>query len=230
MTVSLEKFCTSEYNTADEFLTGFSQFLFGSRAMSVGRPRQFDVDGALEKAMHVFWKRGYEGATLPELTGAMGINKPSLYATFGNKEDLFRRVLERYATGPAGFVPKALAHPDVRSAMEQLLRGAVALLTKPENPGSCLIAQGTLACSEAAEPIRRELATFREAGLRQIVDRLKRGQQDGQLPSDVDCADLGRYLATVVQGLGIQALGGATRPELLRVVGFALRAWPVGGS
>jgi AcrR family transcriptional regulator len=194
--------------------------------MPSGRPRGFDPAEALDRAMAVFWRRGYEGATLPELTAAMGINRPSLYAAFGSKEQLFRRALDRYVAGPAGYVRAAMSRPTGREAVERLLAGAIGLLTDPRNPGGCLVVQGALACGEAAESVRRELAAVRAAGLDLIRERLERARRDGELPGDVDCADLARYVATVVHGLGVQAAGGATRGQLRRVAELAMRAWP----
>src|SRR5947199_5777311 len=110
--------------------------------MRTGRPRQFDADLALDRALAVFWRRGYEGATLDDLTAAMGINRPSLYAAFGDKERLFRRALERYVSGPAGYVHTAMSRPTAREAAEALLAGTVALLTDPHHPGGCLVVQG----------------------------------------------------------------------------------------
>jgi AcrR family transcriptional regulator len=194
--------------------------------MPVGRPREFDPDEALDRALAVFWRRGYEGATLPELTEAMGINRPSLYAAFGNKEQLFRKALDRYVNGTAGYVREALSRPTAREAVERLLAGTVDLLTDARNPGGCLVVQGALACGEAAESVRRELAAVRAAALDQIRERLEQGQRDGELPDGVDCADLARYVATVVHGLAVQAAGGASRKQLRRVAELALRAWP----
>src|SRR5690348_17740109 len=121
--------------------------------MPSGRTRQFDVDEALDRALEVFWARGYEGATLPELTRAMGINRPSLYAAFGDKEQLFRRALDRYVNGPAGYVRAALDRPTAREVVETLLAGTVELLTDPRHPGGCLVVQGALACGPAAESV-----------------------------------------------------------------------------
>src|SRR5712672_80887 len=110
--------------------------------MPRGRPRDFDVDEALDRALEVFWRRGYEGASLPDLTAAMGINRPSLYAAFGSKEGLFRRALDRYAEGPAAYVREALDEPTARRVAERLLGGAAERLTDPRNPGGCLVVQG----------------------------------------------------------------------------------------
>src|SRR6202000_934506 len=114
--------------------------------MPMGRPRDFDPDQALEPAMEVFWEKGYEGASLSDLTEAMGINRPSLYAAFGDKEALFRRVMERYAEGAASYLHRAREEPTAGGVLEGLLRGAVKLLADPRNPRGCLSLQGGMAC------------------------------------------------------------------------------------
>jgi AcrR family transcriptional regulator len=191
-----------------------------------GRPRAFDVNYALDQALRVFWKNGYEGASLPELTKAMGINRPSLYATFGNKEALFRKAMERYASGPTAYACKALAEPTARAVVERLLRGTVDVLSDPRNPPGCLAVQGALSCSEAAEPIRRDLAARRSAAEDALRRRFEAALAAGDLPPDAVPADLARYVATVTQGMSVQAAGGATRDDLSRVVDLVLRSWP----
>jgi AcrR family transcriptional regulator len=196
--------------------------------MPVGRPRAFDIDKALDRALKVFWRKGYEGASLPDLTKAMGINRPSLYAAFGNKEELFRKALDRYAEGPAGYVEKALAEPTARAVAERLLAGTVDLLTDPRNPRGCLMVQGALACGTAAESVRRELIARRLAGEAAVRQRFERARADGDLPVAADPADLARYLVTVIRGMAVEAASGASRAELLRVAELALQAWPRG--
>src|SRR6266852_3492764 len=122
-------------------------------AMPRGRPRAFDIDKALDRALGVFWRKGYEGTTLSDLTEAMGINRPSLYAAFGSKEGLFRKALDRYAEGPAAYVREALNEPTARAVAERLLGGAADLLTDPRHPRGCLAVQGALACGEAADSV-----------------------------------------------------------------------------
>jgi AcrR family transcriptional regulator len=195
--------------------------------MALGRPREFDVDKALDCALKVFWRKGYEGTTLPDLTEAMGINRPSLYAAFGNKEELFRKALDRYAEGPAAFRRAALAGPTAREVAERLLTGAVELLTDPCNPCGCLAVQAALACGEAAESVRLELIARRAAGEAEIRERLERAKSTGDLPADSDPADLARYITVVLEGMAVHAAGGATRDDLQRLVQVALRAWPV---
>ncbi len=194
--------------------------------MAKGRPREFDADQALDRALKVFWRRGYEGATLPHLTAAMGINRPSLYAAFGSKEELFRKALDRYAEGPAACLMKALSEPTARAVAERLLAGAIDVVTDRRNPRGCLMVQGALACGETAESARRELVARRLAADVAIRERLERAVAEGDLPAGSDPADLARYVATLMRGIAVQAAGGASREELRRVAEMALRAWP----
>jgi AcrR family transcriptional regulator len=195
-------------------------------AVPKGRPREFDVEKALDRALKVFWRKGYEGASLSQLTKAMGINRPSLYAAFGDKEELFRKALDRYAEGPAAYVRAALDEPTARGVAERLLGGTIDVLTDPRNPRGCLMVQGALACGEAAESVRRELASRRAAVEGALRRRFQRARADGDLPADADPADLARYVATVIHGMSVQAAGGAGREALRRVAEMALRAWP----
>src|SRR5258708_23364546 len=191
-----------------------------------GRPREFDLDEALDRALQVFWEKGYEGASLSDLTDAMGISRPSLYSAFGCKEALFHQVLERYVSGPASYFTEALDAPTARDVADRLLLGAVNLLTCPHNPHGCLTVQGALSSSEEAEPIRRELISLRLAKEAAIRRRFEQAKSTGDLPADTDAAVLARYLATIMQGLSVQAAGGASRQELLDVIEIAMRVWP----
>ncbi|MGH8531457.1 MAG: TetR/AcrR family transcriptional regulator [Gammaproteobacteria bacterium] len=195
-------------------------------AAQMGRPRAFDIDEALDRALHVFWQKGYEGASLPDLTAAMGIDRPSLYAAFGNKEALFCKALNRYAEGPAAYVDEALKEPTARAVVGRLLQGAVDLQTNPRNPPGCLMVQSALSCREASDPIRKKVAARRKAGEAAIRQRFRRAITEGDLPTDANAADLARYVATIMYGLAVQAAGGASRAELRRAIQMALRAWP----
>ncbi len=190
------------------------------------RPREFDEDEALDRAMRLFWRHGYEGTSLADLTAAMGINRPSLYAAFGDKEQLFRRALDRYAAGHGCYIQAALAEPTARAVVERLLLGAIELVTDKRNPGGCLAVQGALSCGEGTEMIRRELAARRAAGEEALRVRLQLAKRTGDLPAESNPADLAKYVSTVLQGIAVQSAGGATRKELNRVVELALRAWP----
>jgi AcrR family transcriptional regulator len=193
----------------------------------LGRPRSFDIDGALDRALQVFWRKGYEGATLSDLTKAVGVNRPSLYAAFGDKEALFRKALDRYLNGPAAYTQEALKEPTARAVIERLLRGAADLNTAQRNPGGCLTVQGALACGAAGDSIRQELAACRAAGEAALRRRFQRAKSEGDLPATVNSADLARYVATITYGMAVQAAGGATRDKLQNVVEMALRTLPL---
>src|ERR1700719_2224093 len=195
-------------------------------AAKMGRPRGFAEDKALEAAMRVFWEKGYEGATLGDLTDAMGINRSSLYASFGDKKSLFRMAMARYAEGPAAYLKKALQEPTVRAVVEALLRGALELLTDPSHPRGCLSVQGALACGSPAEPIKQALIEWRKRGESEIQKRLQRARREKDLAKDVDPGDLARYISTVVTGIAVQSANGATRAELTRLVDMLLRSMP----
>ena len=191
-----------------------------------GRPRAFDAEDALDRALKVFWRNGYEGTSLDDLTAAMNINRPSLYAAFGNKETLFRRALARYSSGPAAHVYAALQAPTARAVAKRMLVGTVDLLTDPRHPRGCLIVQGALACGAASAAVQRELAKHRKAGVAALRKRFDRARREGDLPRSASPADLARYISTIAHGLSVQAASGASRAELMRVVKTSLRAWP----
>ncbi len=194
--------------------------------MAVGRPRAFDIDKALDRALEVFWRKGYEGSSLGDLTRAMGVNRPSLYAAFGNKEALFRSAMDRYAEGPASHVRESLKEPTARGVVEALLCRSIDLITDRRNPRGCFLVQGALACGDTAASIRREMAKRRgsiEAALR---ERFEQASAEGDLPPNFDPADLARYIVTVMHGMAVQAAGGASRAELSRVAAIVMRAWP----
>jgi AcrR family transcriptional regulator len=194
--------------------------------MAMGRPREFDPDQALDRALRVFWRSGYEGASIADLTEAMGITKPSLYAAFGNKEELFRKALDRYVDGPGGYVQVALAKPTAREVVQHLLYQAADAVTDPDNPPGCLAVQGALCCGEAAETIKQELMTRRANGEQDLRKRFERAIAEGDLPKGSDSADLARYISAVVQGMAVQAAGGVSREQLRKIAGMTLRTWP----
>jgi len=191
----------------------------------MGRPRAFDRDQALDQAMEVFWRHGYEGACLAELTRAMGVNPPSLYAAFGNKEGLFRAVLDRYVEGRADFVNDVLSAPTSRQVVERFLRGTAELAADPAKPG-CLILQSGMTCGTGNESVSEDLSERRKSTECLLNTRFERARDEGDLPVGVEPAALARYLGAVAQGMSVQAAGGATRAELQQVAEMALKAWP----
>ncbi len=193
---------------------------------SIGRPRGFDADEALERAMRVFWEQGYEGASLTALTSAMGITRTSMYAAFGNKEDLFRRALERYTEGPASYAARALREPTARQVATAFLGGSVRATTRPDCPTGCLGVQGSLAAGDPGRPARDALIAWRDEAISHLRDRFQRAVDEGDLPPDTDPGLLARYLMTVANGIAVQAVGGATRDDLQQVADMALRTWP----
>jgi len=189
----------------------------------IGRPRAFDVEKALHQAMQVFWRKGYLGTSLSDLTDAMGINRPSLYAAFGNKKSLFRKALAYYAKGPSSYLSAALQEPTARAVVKRLLQGVVDLLTDPGTPTTCLWVHGALSCGD--DSLRDEFAAQRAAGLAELRTRFQRAVADGDLPQDSDSDALAHYVQTVNFGLTVQASTGAARKELLRIVELALKTF-----
>lgn len=188
----------------------------------MGRPRGFDEDAALEAAMRVFWEKSYEGATMADLTEAMGINRSSMYAAFGDKEALFRRVLDRYRGEPMTYVREALAQMSLREVVRGLIYGTVEFLSRPGNPPGCLSIQGGLACGTGSEPVKQALIDMRKGAEAAIKKRLVQARSAGELPVGIKPADFACYVSSIMSGLGIQAACGATKAELKRVAEIAL--------
>ncbi|HJV96688.1 MAG TPA: TetR/AcrR family transcriptional regulator [Albitalea sp.] len=178
--------------------------------------------------MHVFWERGYEAASISELTAAMGITPPSLYTAFGDKEHLFLEAIERYATsGPGGGAPRVLAEaPSARRAIERLLEDAAEELTRSCHPAGCMVVTAATNCSVASAHVQAALAKRRAASEAGIRDRIEQGIREGELPPDTDAAALANFYTTVFQGMSIQARDGASRASLLATATTAMRAWP----
>jgi AcrR family transcriptional regulator len=198
-----------------------------TRETPIGRPRGFDSDEALERAMRLFWEQGYEGASLTDLTSAMGIAKTSMYAAFGNKEELFRQALQRYSEGPAAYGARALEEPTARAVAEAFLSGSVRATTCPGHPAGCLGVQSGLAAGATGRAVRDALTAWRENGFSRLRERFQRAVDEGDLPADAQPELLARYLMTVSNGIAVQAAGGTGRDDLQRVADAALRSWPL---
>ena len=197
-----------------------------SCAPTVGRPRAFDMDTALGKALEVFWRKGYDGTSLSDLTDAMGINKPSLYAAFGNKEQLFLKAIELYESRPCSFFLPALEKPTAYEVAEHMLFGAAMNMADSNHPQGCVVIQGALSCSEAAATVKEALINRRLEGEQKLRCRFEQAKQDGDLPPTADAETLARYLGTVLQGMAIQANNGASCEQLRQVAEMTLQAFP----
>ena len=194
--------------------------------MARGRPRTFDTDKALDAALHQFWRHGYEGTSLAMLTDAIGVNVPSLYAAFGNKEALFRKAVDRYIEQPASYLADACRQPTARKVVEALFRGAIDMVASPRHGDGCLLVHGALATGPSCDTIRKELARRRAGAESFVRRRLEQAAATGDLPPSADPAKLARYLMTLLWGLSVQAAGGATRAQLEDVAETALACWP----
>ena len=191
-----------------------------------GRPRAFCMEQALDRALKVFWRKGYEGTSLADLTQAMRINRSSLYAAYGNKEALFRKALDRYMEGAVATLRKSMEQPTSRAVVEHLLLASTAEATSPDQPHGCLTVRCALSSGEAADCIRLEMIRCRADGESILRRRLERARAEGDLPADTCPAELARYVMTVQQGMSVQAAGGASNEQLSQVVRMALKVWP----
>ena len=192
-----------------------------------GRPREFDEGEALDRAMYVFWKKGYEGTSLSDLTAAMEINPPSLYRTFGNKEALFWKVLERFGEGPAAYVMDCLKEPTALEVVKARLYGSVQMMADPKHPWGCMGTQAAATCGDEGESVRKGLISVRTKTEAAMAERFERAKAEGDLPEDCDPKSLACYIATLVVGISLQAASGVSRKELLQLVRDTLAAWPL---
>lgn len=193
-----------------------------------GRPREFCTETALVAALRVFWSKGYEGASLSDLTEAMGISRPSLYAAFGNKEALFRRALDLYDRDSAAFMTAALKAPTARAVAEGVLRGALNLHAGPDGPRGCLHVIHSVACGAEGGSIRAEVIVRRAQVEAALLKRFEQAESEGDLPGEIEPLGLTRWLLAVVQGMAVQAGSDVSRAELERMVDTAMLMWPAG--
>lgn len=189
-----------------------------------GRPREFDVEQALTAALYVFWQKGYEGASLTDLTEAMGITRPSLYAAFGNKEALFKRALDLYESEKLAYVRSALEAPTARGVAQRMLEGTIANSTN-ECPG-CLRVTASVNCNGTDSPIRDHVQERAQSSRRALVQRMQRAIDDGDFTIPVEAEAMTRYLLALLQGIAVQAGAGSSREELQQVADAALAVWP----
>ncbi|WP_137681687.1 TetR/AcrR family transcriptional regulator [Aurantiacibacter suaedae] len=190
-----------------------------------GRPREFDKDEALANALRLFWQKGYEGASLTDLTEAMGITRPSLYAAFGNKEALFRQTLDLYERDKQAYIREAMEAPSARAVAETLLMGSVDVATGGECRG-CMGVIASVACQSVEPSIRDHVNARAESAKQLIVERMQRAIDAGEFTVPTEATAITRYLLALMQGMSVQAQSGASRAELTQVVESALLSWP----
>lgn len=191
-----------------------------------GRPREFCTEQALASALRVFWSKGYEGASMTDLTEAMGITKPSLYAAFGNKEALFHKALDLYEAEKLAYIRDALDQPTARQVAEHLLRGALEAMTSQCEPQGCLGVIHSVACGTEAESIKAEVVSRRASSQAAIVARFQRAVDEGDLRDDVDPNGLANLLYALLQGMAVQAGSGVSREQLESLIVTGLALWP----
>lgn len=191
-----------------------------------GRPLSFDRETALESAMLAFWRHGYETTSIVDLTSAMGVTAPSLYAAFGDKKQLFLEVVRRYAGDPAKTAHQIDNASTAQDAARSMLIAAATAYTGKKTPKGCLLASATASGSFASEDVQRQVAAIRRSIEHRLRSRIERDIADGALPSGTDAAALSGLVTAVVQGMSVLARDGASRKMLLRIVDATLGAWP----
>ncbi|MBC7927629.1 MAG: TetR/AcrR family transcriptional regulator [Bryobacteraceae bacterium] len=176
--------------------------------------------------MRLFWRNGFDGTSINDLAEAMNINPPSLYSAFGDKRSLFAEAVQAYLAGPGQCAAQALEATTAREAVEQLLAGAVQTFTQPSCPTGCMVVLAATCCSPESLDIAATLATQRRYFEQAIHVRLRRGQDNGEVPSDVNVESLAAYVVIVYQGLALAARDGSSREDLQQVLKHVMQAWP----
>ena len=192
-----------------------------------GRPREFCTEQALTEALRLFWSKGYEGTSLSDLTEAMGITRPSLYAAFGNKEALFRKALDLYEREKLAYIGEAMKAPTAREVARHLLEGAIEnMCSQCGEPRGCLGVISSMACGAEAESIREEVLVRGRKAHAALIERMNRAKEEGDLPAHIDPEGLTKFLTAILQGMAVQAGAGASREDLQRLVDTSLELWP----
>lgn len=191
---------------------------------SRGRPREFDTEEALAAALRVFWEKGYESASLTDLTDAMGITRPSLYAAFGNKEALFKRALDLYETEKLAYVQGALEAPTARGVAQRMLEGTIRNITS-ECRG-CLGVVASVSCRTLNSPIQQDIRARAQSSRNAMIERMQRAIDEGDFSLPITAEAITQYLMAVLQGISVQAGADASREQLQQVAEATLATWP----
>lgn len=191
-----------------------------------GRPREFDRDQALEAAMEVFWRKGFDATSISDLTEAMGVNPPSLYAAFGDKEKLYLEAVEYYRIQRGEHVRQAMAAaPTARAAVEAAMREAAHEFSRRDSPAGCLLTMST-SCAGVSVGVAESLAKKRAMGRERVRERIQRGIDEGDVPASADPQALAEFVMTIFAGMAMHARDGASRKALNATVDNAMRAFP----
>jgi AcrR family transcriptional regulator len=192
-----------------------------------GRPRGFNRDDVLDRAMRLFWTRGYEATSVSDLTEAMGITPPSLYSAFGDKKSLFLEAVDRYQVGPGLFAQKALSEePTAERAIRRLLMDTIESFCDPNHPRGCMVVLAATNCTVESSDVMDALADRRRAAERAIRNRIAAGRTAGEFPAGTDVDALAGLVASTLYGFSIRARDGASRAGLRKTVEQMMRAWP----
>ncbi|MBX7489562.1 TetR/AcrR family transcriptional regulator [Qipengyuania sp. GH25] len=190
------------------------------------RTRKLDAEVALEAAIGLFWRKGFEGTSYADLVSATGVERPALYAAFGNKEALFLQALDRYGATYGNYVWEALDAPTSHEVVSRVLEGAVDLISRFADRPGCLGINGALAGSDSSESVQRALIEWRASGEQALRERFEQAQTEGDLPAGADPSALAAYILAVVHGMAVQAKAGFSRDKLLSVARQAMATWP----
>ncbi|OBB10440.1 TetR family transcriptional regulator [Mycolicibacterium setense] len=190
-----------------------------------GRPRSFDRDAALDKAIRLFWERGFESTSTRDLSSALGIGVPSLYAAFGDKQQLFAEAVQVYDRKYGGFIEAALVEePTARQAVARILTEAPARYTRRGLPNGCLIVSGDDGTADAA--VKANLSRIRRQKTEEVADKVRGDIAAGEMPDDTDAGALAQYVMSTLSGIAQAACDRIPRARLEQVAAIALRAWP----
>ncbi|MBI3523809.1 MAG: TetR/AcrR family transcriptional regulator [Betaproteobacteria bacterium] len=194
---------------------------------SAGRPRAFDRQKALGIALDLFWRHGYGGVSIGQLTAAMGISPPSLYAAFGSKETLYREAVALYLDRYGGFMSGLLDdRRAAREAVERALQEVARQFGHADHAPGCMVSCAELQAAPDNAALVMEMAKLRQSAQCALHGRLEAARTSGEIPPTTDTASLAAYYAMVIQGMAVQARDGAKTALLKRLAVLAMQAWP----